>query len=631
MSSFDRAGVSNGVRRRILYCLVGMLVVMLALLLRSWYLQVLHHEKYLAQAKNNRIRTVAEKPERGLIYDRLGRPLAVNVPTFELAVVLDDVENLTETVQKIAKILGVPSDPMLKIARRQRRSVPYLPVTVHRDLTLKQVAEVEWNHLPGVAVLGGTRRKYPYGTLAAHVLGYVGDVTEDQLSQDTYTGVLPGSRVGQTGAEASFDSILMGSPGARRIEVDAKGFEVRELGRNPPQLGDDVYLTIDIDVQRVAEKAMKGKRGAVIAVHPQDGQVIALVSAPQFDPAEMSASIGQQRWDAIISNPGRPLINRVIQGVYPPGSIFKLPVAVALLEVLGPTPRLYCSGRHSFMGRDYRDWKLSGHGPIGLQTAIVESCDVFFYEFGHRLGINTIAEYAGKFGMGRLTGINLPGERSGLIPTTDWKERTRGQAWFPGETLSASIGQGYVSASPLQITMMMAALGVNGQRRVPTVRLGIWDRAEADLVLDDAVELPTAKMQKSTYRALRESLVGVVSKRRGTGKAARSEQVVIAGKTGTAQVVSMAESGPKREGNDIPYRLRDHAWFAAFAPADKPQIAVTVLVEHGGHGGSAAGPIARKVIEAYMLARSRYQPSEQLLPSLRQQDSPGKEVIHAGD
>ncbi len=616
MIPVDREAMAWVVRRRLAVALVVGMLVMLLLLLRSWYLQVLHHDQYKVLAQNNRMRVVAQKPERGLIYDHGGRLLVANVPSFDLALVLDDVPNLTETVATLADLLDLDQDRMLEAARRQRRNIPYLPVTIHENLTFKEVSTVEWARLQGVVVLGEAKRHYVYGKTAGHLLGYVGEVTESQLGDKRYANVLPGTRVGQYGAEAMYDDVLRGVPGERRIEVDAKGFEVREISRIPPVGGNELYLSLDIKVQQAAEKALAGRPGAVVAIDPRNGRVIALVSAPAVNPEEISRGVSPARWKEITSNPEKPLLNRAVQGVYPPGSVFKIPVAAAMLETDGDHQGFFCTGKHPFMGRTYRDWKKEGHGSIGLHDAIVQSCDVFFYEYGHQMGIDTIAEYAGLFGLGERTGIDLPGERSGIIPSTTWKKAAKGEVWFPGETLSAAIGQGYVSTTPIQVAVLMAVVGEKGARYVPTIHLGEWSQGEDGITLSKPRALPGAELSKRTYNILNRALKGVVREGRGTGRAAYSKLTTVAGKTGTAQVVSLAEDEERKEQKDIKRRLRDHAWFAAYAPADDPTIAVAVLVEHGGHGGGVAGPIARAVIESHMRSKGRLLTDDELAKKL---------------
>jgi penicillin-binding protein 2 len=614
MIPVEREAMSWVLRRRLTWTMFAMLGIFALFLLRSWFLQVLLHDKYSALAQSNRIRTVVEKPERGLVFDRYGSPLVENVPSFDLALVLDDVVDLSATVAQVAALLGLEPDPIRDAAQRQRSTIPYLPVTVRKDLSLRQVADVEWAHIPGVVVLAETERHLINGEMAAHLLGYVGEISERQLSDPAYGGVLPGTRVGQYGVERSFDRQLRGVPGWRQIEVDAKGFEVRELGREPPTLGNDVYLTIDAEVQRAAESALGDRHGAVVALDPRDGEVLAMVSRPAFDAEAISRGMPPEDWRRITTDPGRPLVNRVVQGAYPPGSIFKVAVASAIEETLPAPYTFFCTGQYPFMGRNYRDWKIQGHGRIDLFGAIVESCDAFFYDYGNRLGIDTMADYASRFGLGAVTGINLAGENPGTIPSTHWKEETKGEIWYPGETLSAAIGQGYVTATPLQIAGLMAAVASDGKRFVPSVRLGLWDHGADRFIADVPQALPPAALSAGTFRMLQAALKAVVAAPHGTGTAARSKVTTIAGKTGTAQVVALADDTLSRPDlEDVPTELRDHAWFSAYAPADDPRIAVAVLVEHGGHGGGVAAPVARQVIEAFM-AEEKSRPERETLP-----------------
>lgn len=599
------------IRRRIVMALAIMWLGLALLLFRTWYLQVLHHDKYSALAKNNRIRVVMDKPERGRILDRNGVELVVNKPSYDLALVLDDVVDLTKTTNRVGELLGLEPDDMVKAARRQRRTIPYLPVTVRKGLSLEQVAQVEWAHIPGVIVLAETQREYRFGNAASHLLGYVGEITEKQMGDERYEGVLPGTRIGQYGTENSFDEYLRGFRGMRSIEVDAKGFEVGLLGRQAPQVGNDVYLTLDIEVQQAAERALGNRGGAVVALEPDTGRIIALVSHPGFDPSELSRGIAAARWQAVVSDPERPLLNRVVQGVYPPGSIFKIAVAAAVLEKRHGGREVFCTGRYPFLDRTFRDWKVGGHGMIGLHEAIVESCDVFFYEQGDRVGIDTIADYAFRFGFGKETGVDLPSERVGLIPTTQWKKEAMGDVWYPGETLSAAIGQGYVSATPMQVAVFMGIVGGGGPHYLPVTRQGVWDNQENKYIPVAPTALAPVELRTSTYRTLQRAMRGVVWQEKGTARAARSPVVDIAGKTGTAQVVGMDDEDPKKQ-KDLRRKHRDHAWFGAFAPVKDPKIAVAVIVEHGGHGGAVAAPVAREVIETYMRQRETYPPPEEL-------------------
>ena len=616
----DNESAGWAIRRRIVIALAIMWLGLSLLLFRTWYLQVLHHDKYSAMAKNNRIRVVMEKPERGRILDRNGVELVVNKPSHDLALVLDDVGNLAETADRVGALLGLKPEAMIKAARRQRRTIPYLPVTVRKGLTLKQVAQVEWAHIPGVIVLAETQREYRFGNTASHLLGYVGEISEKQMGNDRYDGVLPGTRIGQYGTENSFDEHLRGVRGMRSIEVDAKGFEVGLLGRQAPQVGNDVYLTLDIEVQKAAEKALGDRGGAVVALEPDTGRIIAMVSHPGFDPGELSRGILSARWQAIVSNPERPLLNRVVQGVYPPGSIFKIAVAAAVLEKGHGGREVFCTGRYPFLDRTFRVWKLECHGFMGLHEYIVQSCDVFFYEQGDRVGIDAIADYAMRFGFGRKTGIDLPSERVGLIPTTKWKKEALGTIWYPGETLSAAIGQGYVGTTPMQVAVFMGIVGASGAHFLPVTRQGLWDNQKNRYIPVEPEALDPVALRPSTYRTLQRAMRGVVWQSKGTARAARSAVVDIAGKTGTAQVVGMDDEDPKKQ-KDLIRKHRDHAWFGAFAPVKDPKIAVAVIVEHGGHGGAVAAPVAREVIEAYMTQRETYVPPaemEQFLTEQRQ-------------
>jgi penicillin-binding protein 2 len=404
-------------------------------------------------------------------------------------------------------------------------------------------------------------------------------------------------QVGQYGAELAYDAVLRGQPGEKGVEVDALGHERRVVRQTAPVQGDDLVLTIDAEVQRVAEEALHGKNGVVVALDPTNGDILAMVSHPDFDPNVLSGGLTVSRWAEFLADPGRPLNNRAIQGQYPPGSTFKIVVAAAALErrVVTRDSQVTCTGGKFFGNRVFRDWKAGGHGVVSLHRAMVESCDVYFYEVGDRLGVDAIAEFAKVFGFGEPTGINLASEKKGVIPSTAWKLATRREPWYPGETLSVAIGQGYVTVTPLQLAMMIGAVATGGERHQPRYVREIRKREGQVVVLEPTPDDHVA-VSPRTFALLREALRGVVVEARGTGGAARSPLVEIAGKTGTAQVVGM----PQRARSSSPRRFEDHAWFVAFAPMNAPRIAVVVLVEHGGHGGSAAAPIAKQVIESYL-------------------------------
>jgi penicillin-binding protein 2 len=453
--------------------------------------------------------------------------------------------------------------------------------------------------LPGVEIHVEPRRHYLYGTLAAHLLGYVSEVSSNQLGEETFKGLLPGTVVGQYGVEKTFDSLIRGKRGKKVIEVNALGHEQQVVRVSAPHSGQDIYLTVDLELQQKAEKILGGRSGAIVAMDPRNGEILSMVSHPPFDPNLLSAGIRPEVWEIISTDPQRPLNNRVIQGQYPPGSVFKIVVSSAMLESkqFDSGFQVDCKGYMPFGGRVFRDWKRGGHGPMNLHQAIVQSCDVFFYNVGYQLGVDMIAKYSRLFGLGEPTGIELESEKKGLIPTIEWKKRVRGEPWYPGETLSVAIGQGYVSVTPLQLVNMISVVANGGTLFQPKIFKGVLEKQTRQV--EEPLPMPSRRVDLNprTFAVLREALKGVVSDPEGTARSSRSSIVEIAGKTGTAQVIG---TRPRAPTEPIPKEFLDHAWFGAFAPASDPKIAVVVLVENSGHGGSVAAPIAKEIIETYL-------------------------------
>ncbi len=588
------------IRTRAAWLAAIVLVIFSFLLVRAWYLQVFQANHYRGMAENNRIRLIDIPAPRGFLYDRHGTLLVNNVPSFNLYVALEDIPDLDVLTDRLSPYIGITPDEIRQRIEAKKVMAAFRPVKIKSDLSFKEVALIEGHRLdlPGVRIEAEVKRNYVYRSMAAHLLGHVGEVSAEQLDREVYgSDITLGSMVGQYGVEKTYDAWVRGKQGQKSIEVNAQGHERSIVKVNEPVKGNDLYLTIDHRLQRVAEEAMGKEAGTIIAMDPWSGDILAMVSHPAFDPNLLSGVVTPASWEALSKNPLHPMNNRAIQGQYPPASIFKLVVSAAMLEtdVLPSNFRVKCAGGLWFGKRLYRDWKRSGHGEVGLRRAFAESCDVFYYEVGNKLGVDTIADFSRKFGLGRPTGIPLPSEKPGLIPTTAWKEKNRGEPWYPGETLSAAIGQGYITVTPLQAAIMLSTVATRGYQYQPRV-LKRMEGPRGSLGETPPVLTGVVKFQDTTLRRLDEALAGVVEDEEGTGRAARSSLVRIGGKTGTAQVVALRHSA--KEGEQ-PRQLRDHAWFVAVAPLDKPEIVVVVLVEHGGHGGSAAAPIAKKVIEEF--------------------------------
>lgn len=583
------------VQRRLRLLKIGVVIVVGLLVVRLWQLQVRDGPHYQDLSQHNRTRSITLHPARGLIYDRRGLLLANSVPSFNVYVELSDVRNRERLFQKLEDLLALDARELKKTILTQGGT----RVKLKAGLSLKEAAIVESHRLdlPGVVVHPEYQRNYPQGSSAAHVIGYVGEISKDQLGQEQFHGLVQGSIIGQYGVERTYDRALRGQAGRKLIEVDALGHEKRTIFVEKPQAGNDVYLTLDFRLQQLAEDVLGEEAGAIVALDPQTGETLALASRPGFDPNALSRGLPVEEWNVLLQDPRHPLTNRAIQGHYPPGSVFKIIMASAVLgtSAIDPTERIRCGGGFRFGKRTFRDWKAGGHGNVDLHAAMMHSCDVYFYRLGHRLGIDTIATHAKRFGLGRRTGVDLPAEVTGIVPSPEWKRHTRGEAWYPGETISVSIGQGFVTVTPLQMANVIAAVGNNGRVSTPHVVRGVRQREhgviqEWNPSRGHAVQL----VQPQGLRRIRTALAAVVAE--GTGRRARSSLVGIAGKTGTAQVVGLREESE----DDTPKKFRDHAWFVAYAPLTRPRIAVAVLVEHMGQGGVVAAPLAKELIEAYL-------------------------------
>lgn len=583
-------------QRRLTILRVGLLLVVALLALRLWHLQIREGPYYRDLSENNRTRSVILEPARGLIFDRNGVLLANNVPSFSLYVTLEDVKDREALVEQLASLLGL--DPTLIHKKLSVKGSKLLPRKVKDRLTLREATIIESHRLdlPGVMIQVESQRNYLGGVTAGHVIGYVGEISAEQLERADSDDLHQGSIIGQYGVEKSFDRYLRGRAGEKSVEVDALGHEKRAAVAERPRAGDDLYLTIDARLQKLAEELLGEEAGAIVALDPTSGDVLAMASRPAFDPNTLSRELTPKQWVEIVQDEGRPLNNRATQGQYPPGSTFKIVMAAAALEsnTMSPSSTVRCSGGYQFGNRLYHDWKAGGHGLVDLRHALVHSCDVYFYTVGQRMGIDTIADYATQFGLGHETGIELPSERVGIVPSSAWKQKVKGQQWLPGETISASIGQGYVTVTPLQMASVIGTVANNGVSFRPRLVQAVMDRTTGRLQELPAVPRGKLKVTRDHLALIKEALAGVVTE--GTATRAKSQIVTIGGKTGTAQTAAL-RSGPEK---DIPKKLRDHAWFVAFAPVEAPRIAVAVLAEHMGHGGSAAAPLAKTLIEAYM-------------------------------
>lgn len=563
-------------------------VVFSVLFFRLWQLQVLKAPYYQELSERNRLRMVKIAAPRGRIYDSKGRILASNRPSFDLLVVPADVPCPEDLSQSLAEILKVDQEEVLRKIRGARW--PYQPVRIKKDLSFDELSLIEANlwDLPGVRISLVPVRTYPNGPVAPHLLGMVGEISEDELRRLAPKGYEVGDFLGKGGLEAQWEELLRGRKGARIVEVNALGREVGVLKESEPQGGWDLYLTIDLELQKKAEELLRDKRGVIVVLDPRDGRVLAMASSPSFDPMAFSRGVDFERWEALTKDPGRPLTNRALQGLYSPGSVFKVVVALAGLKEGKLPPEVLCPGFFTLGRKVLRCWREEGHGRVDLYRAIVESCDVYFYQAGLRLGPTTMANYAKACGFGSPTGIKLPGERAGYVPVP-----VRGK-WFDGDTAVMAIGQGPLLVTPLQMARFIAAVANGGVLLEPLLVQEALDPLTGQRVFFSPRPLGRLPFGPEEMGPVKEALLGVVEEDRGTGRAARLRGIRVAGKTGTAQVIQFRER--VKDPEKVPYERRDHAWFVAYAPADSPSIAVAVLVEHGGSGGRAAAPLAGELI-----------------------------------
>lgn len=573
----------------------------LVLTFRLWQLQILEGETFERLSEKNRLRLRRVPSPRGIILDKMGRVLADNRASFNLMAVPAEIDDPSSTVERLFRGVRLDRDGLLPTVMEARRRAPFNPIVLKEGLRWEEVAWVETNRLelPGIWVEAVPKRYYPYGAKAAHALGYVGEIPEELLKKWKHKGYRGGDRIGRAGVERLLEHYLKGTDGGIQVEVDAKGRQLGILQEVPFEPGADVVLTLDMELQEVAEEALGDRAGAVVAGDPRTGAILAMVSHPAFDPNIFSDGMSQQVWKSLVESKDHPLTNRVVMAQYPPGSTYKIITAIAALEegIINKDTPILCPGHYTVGNRDYRCMRKEGHGWIRLREAIIQSCDVYFYHLGYLLGADRLARYAKGFGLGQPTGMDPWQEKPGLIPTTAWKRRTMGRPWHAGESVVAAIGQGYDLVTPIQQFVMISAVANGGEVLVPQIVSKVTTPEGRVLTSFEPKVAGRVPASPSNLRLVREALKGVVHDPRGTGQRARVKGVDVGGKTGTAQVVRMTER--TRERKVVPYRLRDHAWFVCFAPVEEPRIAVVVIVEHGGMGGLEAAPVAQKVIQAF--------------------------------
>lgn len=555
-----------------------------------WQLQVLRGKYYRNLAENNRIRPVPIPAPRGLIFDRNGRVLVDNRPSFNIVLTTEQTDDVETSVRRLSALVQV-QPALIKEKLSQKKGPQFRAVVVKPDASEQDVATIEARRLeqPEASVDPVPLRAYPLGEGAAHVLGRVGEITDRQLASEAYAGIEAGVTVGQAGVEAEHNRVLMGKDGLRRVVVNSRGIEVAEAERQPPVEGPSVSLTLDMKLQQAFEEAMAGRPGSAVALDPRNGEILAMLSLPSYDPNQFAKGIEPAAWTELSKDPLTPLMNRVIQGQYSPGSSFKIPMALTALQegVITPQTKFNCPGFLNVYNTTFRCHKVEGHGSLDLRRAIALSCNVYFYNVGIRLGIDRIASYARRMGLSTPTGVDLPAEATGLIPDPDWKRKVYKDKWYPSETVSISIGQGGVLATPLQMARM-AALVANGGRLVQPHLI----KAVAGVPVPQP---PAADLgfHSSVVEAVRAGMVAVVAE--GTGRRAGLKGITVGGKTGSAQVVTHARFEADRKAHSV----QPHGWFICFAPAERPTIAMAVLVEHGTAGGQSAAPVAGQVLSRF--------------------------------
>lgn len=581
--------VGQTLNRRIRLLQVGVATLLIAFSFNFWQLQGIHGEEYADLAENNRLRRIPTLPTRGTILDRHSEALASTRPSLDLVLVREDSDDLEAELGRLAPILGVEVEALAERAERGRHGPAFEPLVLQEDVPLEALARIAARRelFPSLQVRETARRRYVHGDLFAHVIGYVGEAGESEIKRSETLQM--GDIVGKTGLERGYDDWLRGMRGWNLITVNNLGRRIGESWvASEPGHGQPLELTLDLEMQRELRLALGDETGAGVFIDVRTGAVLAMASTPTFDPNLFADGMSSAAWQVISEDPRRPLHDRAIASFYAPGSVFKVLLAVAGLEsgTVTPSDTVFCSGSAMFYGRSRLCWKKGGHGNVDMKRALTHSCNVYFYRLGKELGIDQIHKYGSYFGLGQPTGIDIPGESGGVLPSSEWKRKQIGSPWYPGDTISLSIGQGYLAVTPLQMATMIAAVANGGS--LPRPRM----RSSTPIVMR---ELPIDPHRLLLVRdALRQAVAD------GTGRSADVKGLPVAGKTGTAQVFKHSAG---IDADEMPKAERDHAWFAGYAPADNPTIAFAVVVEHGGHGGTSASPIARRVLEVY--ARSR--------------------------
>ena len=582
--------------------IVFVIALLLGLFYRLTFLQVETYDKYASLAQGNRVKLSALTPIRGLIYDRNGQVLAENNPSYSLELIPEQINDLTLTIEALSKILPISEKDIKKFHKKRKQNKRFSSIPIRSRLNSTEVASfaVKRHLFPGVEIQARPLRHYPYPELTSHLVGYVGAINERELKKIDPVNYRASRHIGKTGLEKTYETELHGSVGYQQTENTAQGRSIKVLRNSPPLSGTDLHLHIDIQLQQVAYDAFGDRTGSIIAVDTQTGAIRALISKPGFNSNLFVRGIDQASYSELQNSTKRPLFNRALRGQYPPGSTLKPFMGLAGLEsnVISSSQKIFCPGYYQLpkQTHKYRDWKKNGHGSMNVHDSIVQSCDVYFYILAHQLKIDRIHDFLSKFGFGKKTGLDIIGEKSGLLPSTAWKKRAKNQVWYPGETLISGIGQGFNLTTPLQLAHATAVLANKGYAFKPSVVARLNDKIIKPVTSENtSIILSTPQHWNTIINAMHDVVEGA----RGTAKRIKTDAFTIAGKTGTAQVFTVKQD-EKYDEENVAEHLKDHALFISFAPAEKPQLAIAVIVENGGHGGSVAAPIARAIFDHYI-------------------------------
>jgi len=580
----ESSTIPEDVKQRLNWLLIFIIICFSILVIILWYLQMIKGEEFKERAVENCIRSLVEDAPRGRIYDRQEELLVTNRPAVVVSIIPAEVDDLEKLSERLSRIIDISPEEISQIVKNYREN-PFKPVKILDDCKTNKIVEIEErkDELKGVVLEVKPRRDYLFHDFAAHSLGYVGEIDKEELQQFGNPKFQGGDIIGKAGLEKYYDDILRGEKGGKEVEVDALGQEIAVLLYQKPVPGEDLVLTIDRDLQLYGENLLFGKKGSIIVSDPKTGEILAMINRPSFSPNIFANGISSSDWQRLSSDADYPLTNRSVQGVYSPGSIFKVVTAVAALEegVTNRNRKIYCSGSFELAGQVFACWKETGHGSLSMVDAIAHSCNVYFYTLGKDLGIERFNKYMQKLGVGEKTGIDLPAEAMGIIPSAQWKEREVKEIWFPGDSINLSIGQGYLLLTPLQVQNVITAIAADGEiYKLHLVKKII--SADGNTVKEIKPEIyRKLNISPDTFKIVKEGLRQTILK--GTGWRANIKELAVAGKTGTAE-------NPQGE---------THAWFIGFAPYENPEVCITVFLENGGEGGEAAAPIARAMLEKY--------------------------------